>query len=94
MPLTKEEQIELAWAEHHATYNRPAGNLTIAMRWRLAEQQNWRCCWCGIRMEGAGFALDAPTFEHIVPRSKGGTDELDNIAVACRRCNEERGSGE
>lgn len=35
----------------------------------------------------------APTFEHVVPRSKGGLDEIDNLAIACRRCNGERGSG-
>lgn len=68
--------------------------LSKRKRWTLAESQNWRCCYCGIRMEGVGTAWDAPTFEHIVPRAKGGADEIHNLAIACRRCNEGRGRGD
>lgn len=32
------------------------------------------------------------TPEHLTPRSKGGTDALDNLALACSRCNGARGS--
>jgi len=31
------------------------------------------------------------TVEHIVPRAHGGTDALENVAVACRRCNGAKG---
>ena len=88
--LTREQQIELAWAQHLA-WRWP---LTAAVRDQLAEQQNWRCCYCGVRMDGLrGFDPTAPTFEHIVPRSKGGLDVIDNVVIACRRCNVETGSG-
>jgi 5-methylcytosine-specific restriction endonuclease McrA len=30
------------------------------------------------------------TIDHIMPRSLTGTNELDNLALACRRCNERR----
>jgi len=30
------------------------------------------------------------TIDHIVPRSLGGSDDLDNLASCCRRCNERR----
>jgi HNH endonuclease len=30
------------------------------------------------------------TIEHLVPRSLGGSDRVDNLALACRRCNERR----
>lgn len=30
------------------------------------------------------------TMEHIVPQSLGGSDHTDNLALACRRCNERR----
>lgn len=37
-------------------------------------------------------SLDArATIEHIVPRAHGGDDQLVNLALACRRCNTEKG---
>lgn len=30
------------------------------------------------------------TIDHVVPRSLGGSDEISNLALACRRCNERR----
>jgi HNH endonuclease len=27
------------------------------------------------------------SIEHIIPRSRGGTNELDNLAIACQGCN-------
>jgi hypothetical protein len=33
---------------------------------------------------------DIFTIDHLIPRSVGGSDEVDNLALACRRCNERR----
>jgi len=30
------------------------------------------------------------TVDHVIPKSLGGSDEIDNLALACRRCNERR----
>lgn len=30
------------------------------------------------------------TVDHIIPKSLGGSDGVDNLALACRRCNERR----
>ncbi|MBD2539523.1 HNH endonuclease [Coleofasciculus sp. FACHB-SPT36] len=30
------------------------------------------------------------TIEHLFPQSLGGSDEIENLALACRRCNERR----
>lgn len=30
------------------------------------------------------------TVDHLIPQSLGGTDNLENLALACRRCNERR----
>lgn len=32
------------------------------------------------------------TLEHIVPRSRGGNDEMKNLAISHARCNNDRGS--
>ena len=34
----------------------------------------------------------ATTLDHIVPRSRGGGDDLKNYRPACRRCNSARGN--
>lgn len=65
--------------------------LALYLKETLSEQQNHRCCFCGVRM-GYGLGLDVqPTFEHVLPRSHGGSDSLDNLVIACHRCNTTRG---
>lgn len=60
----------------------------------------WRgkCLHCRrkIWLTAAGDPLgDAPSdasVEHIVPRAHGGTDDVENLAIACRRCNMQKGT--
>lgn len=48
---------------------------------------NPRCCWCRTRL-----ALECATIEHVRPLSKGGTNALSNLRLACEVCNNDRGS--
>jgi 5-methylcytosine-specific restriction endonuclease McrA len=64
------------------------------LRQRLGNLQNHRCCWCGKRMTDDGPRDHRPTFEHIVPLSKGGADSPTNLAIACYGCNWRRGDVE
>lgn len=59
---------------------------------RLMEQQNHRCCHCGKRMS-IDNEKDYPTFEHILPVSRGGSSRVENLAISCFACNHRRGSG-
>lgn len=53
------------------------------MRWQVFERDNWKCVACGKTVEeGARLEVD-----HIVPRSKGGKDELSNFQTLCKECN-------
>lgn len=47
------------------------------------------CIHCGARhsVSLTGVALTQATLEHIVPRTHGGTDAIENLAIACARCN-------
>lgn len=59
-------------------------------RWRLAEGQGWRCCYCGCRMEPAIHNRPSPfavTRDHIIPRNEGGIRSWDNLVAACSLCN-------
>ena len=38
-----------------------------------------------------GTPVGRATVEHIVPRRRGGTDDPENLALACARCNYQKG---
>ena len=38
-----------------------------------------------------GTPISEASVEHILPRTHGGRDELDNLAIACKRCNHQKG---
>jgi 5-methylcytosine-specific restriction endonuclease McrA len=41
-----------------------------------------RCCYCG-----CWFGKKEKTIEHFIPLSRGGTNQLSNLGVVCRPCN-------
>jgi hypothetical protein len=47
-----------------------------------------RCEYCLLRQEHSEIVHH---IEHIVAKQHGGRDELDNLALACRRCNLQKG---
>jgi 5-methylcytosine-specific restriction endonuclease McrA len=51
----------------------------------LLEKWQWACAYCGAR--------DVPlNIDHIHPRSRGGSDRVSNLALACVPCNTEKGA--
>lgn len=61
--------------------------------WRGVIVWAGKCIHCGARLviSERGDVLNRATIEHIEPRNHGGTDALDNIALACPRCNGGKG---
>lgn len=66
-----------------------------AQRGELRGRPGWsgRCLHCKSRLvlEDDGTPVGEVTLEHIVPRSHGGTDDLENLGLACARCNHGKG---
>lgn len=52
--------------------------------WEVLARDNWTCCSCGRSVKENGIVLHV---DHIVPRSKGGTDERKNLQALCMKCN-------
>ena len=77
------------------------------VRERLFDAQKGKCCYCErpiyltrhhshdtfpIRTKKGGLHWEyRGTFEHLKRRTDGGTDRLDNLALACNWCNSRRG---
>ena len=60
----------------------------------LVEKDGDLCAVCfePIDLELSGRDPQGPSVEHLVPRSKGGSDELDNLALSHWGCNQSRGA--
>jgi 5-methylcytosine-specific restriction endonuclease McrA len=62
------------------------GTLFGAELWEyLLEKWGRRCAYC----DGEGIPLEA---EHIVPKTGGGSKRVSNLTLACRKCNQRKGS--
>jgi len=55
-----------------------------AVRASVREQAGNRCGYCLARQEYLPWVLE---IEHIIPKSKGGTDDEENLWLACHSCN-------
>lgn len=63
----------------------------------LSERQNHRCAYCGKwtwlhSLGESGHANDEATTEHIIQQSDGGTWHINNLVMACMKCNSGRGN--
>ena len=58
-----------------------------ASRQRIRERANFLCEYCHSSEEASASLF---TFDHLLPKSRGGSDSEDNLALACHRCNGRR----
>ena len=62
----------------------PDERISTELRRKVVEQAAGCCEYCHSQ---AQFAMQSFSVEHIVPRARGGTNTLDNLALACQGCN-------
>lgn len=55
-------------------------------RFNVFLRDQWECQYCG-----DGFRTQELTFDHVIPRSRGGRTTWDNIVTACQECNLAKG---
>jgi len=65
------------------TYIRPARNPAFT-RFNVFLRDRFECQYCG--------SPDDLTFDHLMPRSKGGQTEWENVLAACSPCNLRKGN--
>jgi len=60
-----------------------------SVRLKVLIRDGFRCVYCGATKEDDRLEVD-----HVIPASRGGTDDIGNLVVACRRCNIGKGKSE
>ena len=62
------------------------GTRFYSLRWRVLERDDFTCQYCGQSAPSVILGVD-----HIIPVSKGGSDEEENLRTACWSCNMGKG---
>ena len=52
--------------------------------WAVLARDKWKCLSCGRSSKEDGVLLEV---DHIIPRSKGGSDDMSNLQTLCKKCN-------
>lgn len=65
----------------------PRRYLPAKLRKAVAERAQGFCEYC---LSPVDYAVQSFSVEHIIPRSKGGTDDAENLAFACMGCNDHK----
>jgi len=63
-------------------YTTSSGEAKRLWRKHIKEKWNYACAYCG--------SNDTLTIDHVVPRSKGGTDFTKNTVCCCHSCNQDK----
>ena len=74
---------EQAVRKFFATFAAPKRNVSPRKRMDVLEKYKFKCAYCG------ATASDGVTLEvdHVIPVSKGGSNEMDNLQILCKPCN-------
>lgn len=62
----------------------PEKHITSQQKYDVVERAKGCCEYCRSQVR---FAMQSFSVEHIVPRSRGGKTEFENLALACQGCN-------
>lgn len=92
VPLTRIE-VERVKFDTHLMHDAEVSGLAYQrgslfgweIRFYLLEKDQRRCVYCG--------ATDCPfEIDHVLPRSRGGSDRVSNLVLSCHDCNQRKGS--
>jgi 5-methylcytosine-specific restriction endonuclease McrA len=85
LSVKRKRRLFLTIAETDHTFSLVGRGAEAVWRGKCIHCRRW------LTLSAAGEPISEATIEHILPRNHGGTDELENLAIACARCNHEKG---
>ena len=62
----------------------PTGEAAMRLAGELMLRDGRRCFYCDVELTDGR----SPTVEHLLSKSRGGSDDLANLALACKPCNQ------
>lgn len=62
--------------------------ISSKLRFDIFKRDNFTCQYCGKRTPEVILEID-----HVIPKSKGGSDEPENLITSCFECNRGKGAG-
>lgn len=71
-------------------------NIQTATRRKIATQlinrDGYNCHYCGCVLENsiAGYNPKGASIDHVIAQDNGGSDNLDNLVLSCRKCNQNK----
>jgi 5-methylcytosine-specific restriction endonuclease McrA len=80
------ELYRAAYQRRRARKLAAEGSHTAADIQAQYKRQNGKCYWCGKKVH------ETYHVDHIIPLSRGGSDNADNLVISCPYCNLSRGS--
>jgi len=76
--LSREERVE---RRRQRKLQQRVGRFLL--RQQLLHEQGWQCYLCGCSLN----ERRRPTIDHVVPKSRGGSNATCNLRIACEPCN-------
>lgn len=65
--------------------------LTPSTRSLVYQRDKMRCRFCGVKLPLDRPKRAHPTLDHLLPRSRGGTNTMENLVTSCADCNNRKG---
>jgi hypothetical protein len=57
------------------------------VRNKVWNKSDGHCYYCGVKIIPFGRDDNSYSVDHVIPRVRGGTDDIENLVPCCRRCN-------
>jgi len=81
----KKKDLVIAAIKYQQGGKKLHGELRKSIKTLVHKKQDYTCQYCGVKCNPAGDRKI--TIDHVIPRSAGGTNALDNLVSCCSLCN-------